>query len=217
MLLIIVPIMIYLKKMDKTQLQKYVIAGSVSGTFLSMALGALIFNEIHTLDFAVQDFFEGGSMLFIAFLILITMVLMKKQAKQLDLNKPEEMKINSSAFGLFVIAFITIFRESLEIVIFNLPFFTSSAISILAGSVLGILLAIVVMYLVYKTTLKLKVNTIFNIITVVLICMGSLMFGEGLAGVIPSLGSSIEKAGMLLYFIPTFLLFLKSTLKQYVK
>lgn len=217
MLLIIVPLLVYLGKTDKSQLSKYVYGGCLIGVLSSITTGTLIFNQVKALEFAVQSIFNGSLMIFLAALVLYNMVLMNKQKQQLDFDTAEKFTTSGTALNLFLLAFTTIFRESLEITLFTLPYFTSSGLSIAIGTLLGIFIAIIFMYVIYKTSLKLSVGLIFNIITLILIFIGALMFGEGLAAFFPAYGDSIEKAGIMVYGIPTLLLFIKKALKSLVR
>ena len=216
MLLIIVPLLIYLRKSDKSQFSKYVYGGALTGLFSSILIGTLIFNQVKALEFAVAGIFSGSLMFFLAALILYNIVAINKQRTQLNLNNPDATNVSITTFNLFMLAFITIFRESLEITLFTLPYFTGSGINIVIGILLGVLASIIMMYIVYRTSLKLSINIIFNLITIVLIFLGALMFGEGLAEFFPDLGDNIQTAGMFIYGIPTLLIFLKKTLKSLI-
>lgn len=214
MFLIIVPILVYLKKVDKFNLSKYIFAGSFLGLATSSIVGALILKEVHTIDFAVQEFFKGSLMILIALLILYNMILINKESKKgiiIDDN------VNFTGMSLFLLGLITVFRESLEVVLFILPYFVQFSLQIILGVVLGLAVALVFVVIIYKTSLKISIGLIFNIITLVLIGLGVLMFGEGLVGIFPQYGEAIEKVGMLVYGIPTLLLFAKKALKKYAK
>ncbi|GIM28628.1 hypothetical protein CPJCM30710_12940 [Clostridium polyendosporum] len=217
MLLTVIPLLVYLKKVDKSQYQKYIYSGCFTGILATILVVILILTQIRTLELVVQNVFQGSLMIFLSALILYNIVLMNNEKKYFDLNAPEKMNIRTTAFNLFLLAFITVFRESLEIILFNLPYFMISGFSIILGTLLGILSASVVMYIVYKSSLKLSATMIFNIITLVLIFIGAFMFGEGLSELMPHLGESMEKTGMLLYSIPTLLIFIKKSLKSLIK
>ncbi len=217
MFLVIVPLLVYLTKIDRKDLRKYVYTGTLTGVILSLGTGAVLFNTAQSLQTSAQKIFQGSMMLFLAGLILYSIVLLKKQNKSFttDINKNVNVKI--TAASLFVLAFLTIFRESLEITIFTLPFINEAVINIALGICSGVLIAMVLMYIVYKTTLKLSINVIFNGLTLILIFIGAMMCGEGLAELVPSMEDSIEKVGQLIYAVPTLYLFLKDVTKKHLK
>lgn len=217
MLLVIVPLLVYLSKINRTDLKKYLYVGSGSGVALSVLTGVIIFNQAKSIDAAVQHIFQGSMMLFLAALILYSIVLLRRQSKALPTKEEDNMNVKITAVSLFTLAFLTIFRESLEITIFTLPFINEAALNIAIGIILGALISIILMYLVYKQTLKLSIELIFNALTIILILIGALMFGEGLAELMPSMGESIERAGELIYAIPTLYIFLKDMMKKYIK
>jgi high-affinity iron transporter len=217
MLLVIVPLLVYLSKVNREDLKKYLYVGSGSGVALSVVTGVIIFNQAKSIDAAVQHIFQGAMMLFLAALILYSIVLLRKQSKALPTKEEDNVDVKITAVSLFTLAFLTIFRESLEITIFTLPFINEAALNIAIGIILGALISIVLMYLVYKQTLKLSIELIFNALTIILILIGALMFGEGLAELMPSMGGAIERAGELIYAIPTLYIFLKDMMKKYIK
>lgn len=217
MLLILVPLLAYLTKIDRKDLSKYIYFGSFIGLFTSLASGVLIFKQVKSLEFAVKGLFEGSIMLFLSALILYSIILIKKQRKEIAKTSFDASTVKITAYSLFILSFLTIFRESLEIILFTLPFLANSAFSVISGILSGAILAIAVMYLFYRTSLKLSINVIFNTLTIILIAIGAVTFGEGIATLFPSMGESIEKVSMLIYGIPTFYLFIKSLLKEYAK
>lgn len=217
MFLIIVPILVYLKKVDKFNLSKFLFIGSFLGLATSSIVGGLILKEVHTIDFAVQEFFKGSLMILMAGLILYNMVLINKDSKKIGTIDENENTVNFTRISLFLLGLITVFRESLEVVLFLLPYFVTFSMEIILGVVIGVVIALAVTFVIFKTSLKISVKLIFNIITVALIILGAMMFGEGLIGIFPAYGDSIEKVGMLVYGIPTLLIFVKKALKKYVK
>lgn len=217
MLLIIVPILVYLKKVDKFNLSKFLFTGSFLGLVSSSVVGGLILKEIHTIDFAVQEFFKGSLMILIAMLILYNLVLINKEPKKIGTINENDSSSNFTGLSLFLLGLITVFRESLEVVLFLLPYFVVFSLDIILGVVLGALIAVAFTFVIYKTSLKIDVKLIFNIITLALIFLGAMMFGEGLLGLFPAYGESLEKVGMLVYGIPTLLIFIKKALKKYIK
>ena len=217
MLLIIVPILVYLKKVDKFNLSKFLFTGSFLGLVSSSVVGGLILKEIHTIDFAVQEFFKGSLMILIAMLILYNLVLINKEPKKIGTINENDISSNFTGLSLFLLGLITVFRESLEVVLFLLPYFVVFSLDIILGVVLGALIAVAFTFAIYKTSLKIDVKLIFNIITLALIFLGAMMFGEGLLGLFPAYGESLEKVGMLVYGIPTLLIFIKKALKKYIK
>ncbi|WP_411679012.1 FTR1 family protein [Clostridium thailandense] len=217
MLLIIVPLLVYLAKIDRGDLKKYIYLGSGIGVLTSILTGVIIFNQAKSLQTTSQHVFQGCMMLFLSALILYSIILLRKQNKSLVIKADSDINVKITAASLFILSFLTIFRESLEITIFTLPFINEAAINIALGILVGAAASISIMYFVYKGTLKFSIETIFNALTVILILLGALMFGEGLSELMPNMGDSVEKLGELMYAVPTLYIFVKEMLKKYIK
>ncbi|PRR77073.1 Ferrous iron permease EfeU [Clostridium liquoris] len=217
MLLIIVPLLVYLNKMDRTDLSKYIYGGCISGALASVLVGKILISTINTLEGPIHQLFLGSMMIFLAALILYSIVLVSKDNKNLTLNITEKYDVKLKGFSLFLLSFITIFRESLEIVIFLLPLALADPLNIILGVVLGILLSLALAYIIFKSSIKLNIYIIFVVLTLILIIIGGYMTGEGLALLFPAYGKSVELLGKLIFTIPLLYIFLKRELRKYLK
>lgn len=217
MLIIIVPLLVYLHKSERTDLAKYIYTGCGAGIVTSIITAAILVGQVNKLDGYVQQLFLGITMIFLSSLILYSIVMVSKQSKNLSLNITDKYDVKLSAISMFLLAFITIFRESLEIIIFLLPTFCMKPFLIIIGVLIGILLALVLSFIIFKTSIKLNIYVIFSILTLILIFMGGSLFGEGLEIIFPQIKESISILGQLVYTIPLLYLFLKKELKKYLK
>jgi high-affinity iron transporter len=118
---------------------------------------------------------------------------------------------------MFIFSFLTVFRETMEIVMFITPMLGSSKLIIIIGVLIGFLLALLINFLLFKSTLKINLSILFDIISFIMIYIGASMFGDGLALIIHNGGEQIEKVGMLAYGLPVLYLFLKALIKDYIK
>jgi len=217
MLIIIIPLLAFLTKVEKRYLSKFVYGGGIAGAALASIIGIVLFKTTQSLEGYTQQIFLGSLMLFISGLILYNIAILRKQSKNITLDTTQNSKDNLTSVSLFLLAFTTIFRESLEIVMFLIPMFNESPITIGTGIISGIAASLIVMALIYKTALKLNINVIFSIMTLILILIGASMFGEALGIFFPDLGTSLILAGKLIYGIPLVYLFAKKELKRYIK
>lgn len=216
MFLILVPLAIYLYKIDQKKLMKNIFVGGAAGLVVTILTGIVAFNTTAKLEGYAENLFMGSTMLFLSGLILFSLVIIKKQSKSIqDYSQTKEN--NFTAYSLFTLAFVTTFRESLEILIFFLPFLHTSLLSTLSGGIVGFSISLVVAFIIFKFAVKLNINIIFTILNLFLIYIGACLFGESLLELMPNTGSSIELAGQLIYGIPVAFLFIKSELKKYVK
>jgi high-affinity iron transporter len=216
MLIIIIPLILYVGKIERKDLQKFIFIGMVIGFVSSIFSAAFLVNSINSLEGLAKEIFLGGTMIFIAMLILYNIIWMGKQSKNLSLDITSKFDVKLKGGSLLLLAAVTIFRESLEIIMFLLPTISEKFISSIIGIIIGLILALLIMGIIYKTSLNLSLNVIFTIITVFLIFMGGHLFGEGLMEFIPN-NESIEMSGQLIYSIPLLFLFLKREFKKYMR
>ncbi|WP_461206627.1 FTR1 family protein [Clostridium sp. DL1XJH146] len=215
MLIILVPLMIYVTKIGKEELSKYIVIGSSAGLVVSIISGILIISGINSLRGLSKDIFLGGTMVFIALLVLYNIAWVGKIGKTVSLSVEDNNEVKLEKISLFLLAFVTVFRESLEIILFLIPLANLGPISIILGVSIGAVISVIVMYLIYKTSLKLRINLIFNVLTVFLILIGGHLFGEGIDIFVE--GEDVEMAASLIYIIPLLIIFIKKQLKNLVK
>lgn len=192
--LIIGIILGYLSKVNQKQLGRYIYAGVGLGVLASI-LAAYIF-EVFAGGFEgkSEQIFEGVVML-VAVAILTSMILwMNRQSKSLksDIQQKIDSAIGGNQiFGLVSLAFVSVFREGIEIVLFmNASIFSSSKENSLIGGILGLVMAMAIAYLVFKTTANLDLKKFFLYTGIFIIFISAGLFTHGLhefaeAGVIP--------------------------------
>lgn len=217
MFLVIGALLAYLSKVNRRDLNKYIYSGSVLGTVVSLILGSILFTTARSLEGYGAEIFEGSMMLFASGLIAYSLYLFGKQNFTSNSSIEERYNFTTTAISLFLLTFLTVFRESLEIIVFTLPFFREDILSIIIGLSVGVLIAFIPIYILYETSYKLNVNIIFNILMLILIFIGAMMFGEGLASFIPDAGDNLKTAGMMVFGIPALYLFLKKETKKHIK
>jgi high-affinity iron transporter len=217
MLIVIIALIAYVVKIEKSQLLKYIFIGSFTGLAVSVGCGALVLNQAKSLQGPSRNIFEGAMMLFLCFLILYYMVWMRGQKKFVNMDIEQKYNIRTTGIGFFIFSFLTIFRECTEVIIFMIPLFNESVLTIITGCLIGLGLSSIACYVLYRTSIKINLNILFDILTLILIYIGSIMFGEGLSLLIPYAKDSIEMAGKMIFGLPTLFIFLKGELKAYTK
>lgn len=121
-----------------------------------------------------------------------------------------------SATGLLLLAFLSVFREGFELVVFNMTQVTASAYSVMTTSLIGVALAVVVGIILFGTSLRFNIKWLFTALGVVLVLVGGEMFAEGIVytfglegGVSEEAAEIIEIGALLIYTIPSLYLLLK--------
>lgn len=217
MFLILVPLIAYLAKVNKSNLAKYIYWGSLTGLILSAILGTLLYGQAQSLAGYAKNLFEGSIMLIVAGLILYNLVIIGSKKTKSSANIEKDYNVSANAYSLFVLAFLTVFRESLEIIMFGLPLFNVGAINIGISLLLGVLASSVITIVIYRTSLNLNIGVLFSIITLVLIFIGSLLFGEGIAELMAIDDEAVISAGRIVYAVPCLYFYLKNVTKSYIK
>ena len=137
--------------------------------------------------------------------------------KQVSSHVLSQVEKSTSWIGLFILSFISVMREGIELVIFNMTQIAENANTVAFGSIVGILLAVAIAYLVFKTTLKYNLGIIFKALGIILILIGGELFAEGLVKLFEDGGELLETLGMIVFIVPALYIFLKDDLKRFQK
>jgi high-affinity iron transporter len=212
--LVIGIILTYLKQTNRTKLSKFVLWGTAAGAVISIIGGYIGFNEAQELEEAAEELFEGIMMLIASGLIGFFVVWMANQNKNINSSIKNSVDKSSTGMGLFILAFLSVFREGIEVITFILAKVSEHASLIAAGTAIGLIIAVLAGYVIFKTSVKLNIKAIFKILGVVLIFMGAELFGEGLEKLIPAGGEALESVGMIIFGVMSLVYFLKEDIKK---
>ncbi|RLQ93767.1 FTR1 family iron permease [Falsibacillus albus] len=211
--LIIGIILVQLAKFNKTTLAKAVYFGAIAGLVVSAVGGVIGFNEAKEMEKAGEEIFEGIMMVLAAGLIAYFILWLHKN-KQMSSQVVSQVEKGTSWIGLFVLAFLSVLREGIELVIFTMTQISQDAANVAFGSIAGIVLAIILAYVVFKTTLKYNLGFIFKALGAILIFLGGELFGEGLVKLFEDGGEALETIGMIVFIVPSLYIFLKDDINR---
>lgn len=217
MLIVIVALATYVVKIDKRELLKYIFYGSIGGLAVSLFTSFFLYNQTEYLSGYAKEFFNGSLMIFLSALVVYYIIWMRRQKKNFNLPIDQRYNIKFTGLGLFIFSFLTILRETLEIVIFIIPLLTGNVANIIFGALIGLALSLIIMLIFFKSGLKLNINLLFDIISLMMIYVGASMFGEGLSLIFQNGGPQLEKVGMLAYGVPALFLFVKTMIRDYIR
>lgn len=216
-LIVLVPLLAYVFSSNKFFLSKYIYAGASIGLLVSIMEGTAVFHLAKALNESSLRTFEGSMMLFVSGLILYFIVTVEGFSKTKPENTKKDHALNLEGYPLFIIALLTVLKEGLDVVVYTFTNISQQATSVALGTLLGIVLAFLSVYILYKTSIKLNIKIIFKLMNFCMIFIGAEMFSEGLAELIPSSGDSLAIAFYLIYVIPSLYFFLKGNLRTYLK
>ena len=178
---LIVGIMLaYLHKTQNQDQEKHIYLGVGSALVVSI-LAAYGFSFIQGGFDAHESLFEGVFLIlataFITWFIL-WMMENKKIAEKIRNDMKTALDSNQTK-GLFAIAFISVFREGIEAVLFMAGIkLETGGISFLGG-LLGLVGALIVGYFIFEKAKKFDLNAFFKVTTIFLVLIAAGLFSRG--------------------------------------
>ncbi len=178
--LIIAIMVTYLKKIGKSDLNKYNYLGAGSAVVLSLIVGALLQIFYGGLGKVASQLFEGVASL-TAVVVLTSMIFwMSKHSKEIK-NEMEgkiyQAVTQGDMYKITALSFVAVAREGLETVLFLSASFIQDMAGTLLGATLGILIVLGLSIALIKRTINLEIGKFFMFTSIML-----LIFGAGLAG-----------------------------------
>jgi high-affinity iron transporter len=193
-------IVAYLTKIGRKELRRYVFLGAAVAMIMSAAVA--VFWAIAWGEFGGtgEELFEGIAAI-IAVVVLTSMILwMMKAAK--DIRRHVELRIEllvdrRQVMGLASLAFIAVFREGVETVLFmaGLAGQTTTA-DLVAGVGIGLVVAGFVGFAIYGASWKINLRRFFQATGLLLVVIAAGLFAFGVhelqeAGVLPWLSGEV--------------------------
>jgi len=176
-------ILAYLTKIGQKPLHRYVYYG-VAAALAASAAGAVVWAvTLGEFEGAGEELFEGIAAL-LAVVVLTSMILWMMKAAR-DIRKHVEQKIDvlvdrRQTMGLASLAFIAVFREGVETVLFMAGLKgTTSTGDLVAGVGIGILVAAFLGFLIYGASWKINLKRFFQVTSVFLIVVAAGLFQFG--------------------------------------
>ena len=173
--------------------------GGVSSAILISIIASIVFQMIAGgFEGNASKIFEGVVMI-IASAVLTTMIIWMAQNKNIseDLkNQAKESLSSGFKYGIFTLAFVAVFREGVEIILFLYAIGVKDGISIFP-SVVGSLLGLFAGYAIFVQGVKIPLKQFFNVTSVFLIFVAAGMLTYGVhelesGGVIPYVGGKTQ-------------------------
>lgn len=180
--LIISIVLAYLNRTGRNPLSRYVWYGVLSATLASVILGISIWFAYGVLPKVVQVLFEGSAAL-IAVVVLSSMIYwMATKGRELKAEveqRVENIAIYGTTFGLVSFAFIVVFREGMETVLFLTPFLVTDSIATIAGLSLGLLTSLGLAYGIFVLGMKINIRRFFFFTSILLVLLAGGLLGYG--------------------------------------
>jgi len=190
----------YLRRIGYLEGRRSVWLGVFAAALASLSVAVVIQLIGMELEGRAEEIFEGATM-FLAVGVLTWMIFwMHYQARliktSLERNVQEAVETGTK-WGLILVAFIAVFREGVETVLFlSAATFASEGQGTLIGAALGLTAAILIGFLIYASTARLNIRLFFNITSVLLLLFAAGLLANGIhefqeAGVIPTVNGQL--------------------------
>lgn len=188
----------YLKKSNNDDSIKMLWGGVGVAIFISIIASILFQMIAGGFEGSASKIFEGIVMI-VASIVLTTMIIWMAQNKNIseDLkNKAKESLSSGLKYGIFTLAFVAVFREGVEIILFLYAIGIKDGISIFP-SIIGAVLGLLAGYTIFVQGVKIPLKKFFNVTSVFLIFVAAGMLTYGIhelesGGVIPYLSGSVD-------------------------
>ncbi|HKZ87759.1 MAG TPA: FTR1 family protein [Candidatus Bathyarchaeia archaeon] len=191
--LIITIVMAYLARTGRKSLTRYVWRGVLSAAATSLILGFSVWLVYGTLQKSIQALFEGVAAL-VAVVVLSSMIYWMatrgKNLKQEVEQRVETIATKGVVLGLGGFAFIAVFREGLETVLFLTPFLVTDTLATVAGLFLGIFTALALAYGIFRAGMKINLRRFFYFTSILLVLLAGGLAGYGVHELIEYTGAA---------------------------
>ncbi|MCK8496870.1 FTR1 family protein [Myxococcus fulvus] len=180
--IIVAALLAALKKMKATEHVRVVHAGWMS----ALVVGAIAYVlGRHLLAGAEREWMEGVAALVAVGMLLYAALWLNARSNMSQFmgELREKMKGalgRGSLFGLFLIAFTAVLRESFETAIFLQGLALDSPAGVAWGALVGSVALVILVLFINRLGFRLPMKTLFNLSTVVLVVTAVMLLGKGL-------------------------------------
>jgi high-affinity iron transporter len=186
-LLIVIAMIAFLRKAERPQALRYVHAGWTSA-LAAGALTWLVATYVVSISGASREVTEGLSSLFAAAVLLSVGLWMhqKGQAGQWQAYLKQHLTAameKRSAWALFALAFIAVYREVFETVLFYSALAADgNGPALLGGFATGLVLLAVIAAVFLRTSARMPIGKFFSFSSVLVAVLAVVLVGKGIAG-----------------------------------
>jgi len=172
-----------LRKLDRHNMKGAIWCGGTAAVVLSLATAWILNLTGALFEGRAEMIFEGVTMLLAAGILTWTVIWMQVQSQTISIKleaDAQQVVYKDSKTALFSLAFISVFREGLELVLF----LTAASIStegtqVLVGALLGLGVVVVIAVLLFRSLVHLDLAKFFKITSIMLIIFAAGLVAHG--------------------------------------
>lgn len=165
--LIIVIVLVYLRSLGRTDQFKFIFLGTTIAIVISILTAFVIFFSIGSLQGTAKNIIEGIVSVLAAVILTWVVFWMRDQSKTLGLslrNKANRAIKTGSIVAMISVVFFGVLREGVETGLFLIAVFLNNTnIFSIVGSVVGLIGASIIGYLVYKGSRTINLRIFFQV------------------------------------------------------
>jgi len=173
-----------LYKMGRPELKVPVWTGVISAVVVSLGAGIVLYQLGALFEGDAEKIFEGITMLSAAAVLTWMIFWMNKQAKNMKGNIETDVNqaVRKGAFTpLFLVAFLVIIREGIELALFlTAAAYSSSENQVLLGAVAGLIVAVILGWMLYSATSRLNLHRFFQVTGLLLLLFAAGLVAHGI-------------------------------------
>lgn len=171
-----------LRQIRRTELAASVWWGVAVASAVSLACASLLTWLGLSLSEPYEQIFEGTTMFLAAGILTWMIFWMSRQAASLkgDLEAGVRQAVMQNGRALFLLAFIAVAREGIELALFlAASAFASDAVQTIFGALLGLFVSVLLGWSLFASTLKLDLRRFFQVTGGLLILFAAGLFARG--------------------------------------
>jgi high-affinity iron transporter len=171
-------IMAVLVRLGHPEHLRYVFLGALTALAASIGFAAVADGVSGMFDGAGQEVLNGVVLAAAAAMITYVMVWLRGSRRELEshLSAAVHRRAAGHGIGVFLLAFLAVFREGAESVLFLWGILAggrSNAASLVTGAVLGLAVAVFIAWALFQGGRRVPLRTFFNVTTVLLVVLAA--------------------------------------------
>ncbi len=185
-LLILIAMVAFLRKANRTEVMSYVHGGWISA-LVAGGVTWFVATYVVSISGASRELTEGFAALFAAVVLLFVGIWMhgKSQAgawQRYINDKLSHALSKRSAWFLFVLSFVVVYREVFETVLFYIALWSQgNGMAVLAGGGLGAAVLVVIAVAMLRFSQRLPIGQFFSISSILIAVVAVVLAGKGIA------------------------------------
>lgn len=193
--LIVSIIIAYLRKIGREDLKRYLYIGTGLAITVSVIFGWGVIAFYGSLSKNAERIFEGVASISATIVLTYMIFWMSRNARKIRGELQEKIDVAVTTgylFGITTLAFISVFREGLETVLFLTALAIADPLGTLGGTILGVGTVLLLALMMVRGIYRINIQKFFKYTSIILVIFGAGLLGYGVhefieAGLLPAI------------------------------